>query len=130
MTYLIDTDWLINGLEGRKGYPERLRDLRASGIAVSSVSIAETLTGIIGEKDEIGRKQIFEKLLVNLTELPFDRQVVPAFALIRKRLLKKHAPLENFDIAIAATAISFNLTLLTDNKNHFERIEGLKVYRG
>ena len=32
------------------------------------------------------------------------------------------------DILIGATAISNNLTLLTNNTRHFERMQGLKLF--
>ncbi len=129
MTYLLDTDWFINGLEGTGNYPERLRTLRPEGIAVSSVSIAEVLTGIVDESDEEERRSVLSEFLAPLTEIPFDHMVIDRFARIRKDLLRKHTPLENFDIAIAATALEYDLTLLTDNTEHFKRVKGLKLLK-
>ena len=34
----------------------------------------------------------------------------------------------DFDLLIGATAIEHDLTLVTRNLSHFERIEGLKIY--
>lgn len=126
--YLLDSDWFINCLEDNGDYGKMLRRMRCEGIAVSNFTLAEVLTGIVGEENEEKRRKVFVKFLEPLTILSFDYPVVEKFAQIHKRLLKKHTPLENFDIAIAATAIAHDLTLLTDNRSHFERIEGLKIY--
>jgi tRNA(fMet)-specific endonuclease VapC len=31
------------------------------------------------------------------------------------------------DLMIAATALQYDLTLLTNNRRHFERVEGLRI---
>ena len=33
----------------------------------------------------------------------------------------------DMDLLIAATALQYNLVLLTNNRRHFERIEGLRI---
>ena len=50
------------------------------------------------------------------------------FAAIKVYLEKKGKRLEDFDLLIAVTALVNNLTLVTYNKRHFERIEGLIIY--
>ena len=36
-------------------------------------------------------------------------------------------PIADFDLLIGATAIRHNLTILSNNRRHFERLEGLSV---
>jgi predicted nucleic acid-binding protein len=36
--------------------------------------------------------------------------------------------IEDFDLVIAATALHYDLTLLTFNRRHFERIPDLRLY--
>jgi len=33
----------------------------------------------------------------------------------------------DMDLMIAATALQYDLTLLTNNRRHFERVEGLRI---
>lgn len=129
MKYLVDSNWVIFVLKNKGGYGNKIKSLYAYGLAISSISVAEVLTGIVGRANEERERAVFGEFLALTQEIPFDSKVSETFAKVRSKLLKKHFPLENFDIAIAATAISYDLTLLTDNKNHFERIEGLKVYK-
>lgn len=35
--------------------------------------------------------------------------------------------IDDFDLMIASTATHYNLTILTDNRKHFERVEGLEI---
>lgn len=35
--------------------------------------------------------------------------------------------LDDFDLILAATALSHNLILITNNERHFKRIDGLKI---
>ena len=35
--------------------------------------------------------------------------------------------LDDFELAIAATALSYNLILVTNNTDHFSRIDGLRL---
>ena len=48
------------------------------------------------------------------------------FAKIRASLRNKGELIDNFDILIAATAIEYNLILVTSDKD-FKRIEGLNL---
>ena len=127
MKYLIDTDWTINYLKDKAPYADKLEELRSEGLAISSASVAEVLTGIVGEKDEMHRKLALDSFLQPITEIPFDQKLTERFARIRKELLRKHTPLENFDLVIAATALEYDLILLTDNTEHFKRVKGLKI---
>ena len=49
------------------------------------------------------------------------------YARLRVRLEQQGTPLDDFDLLIAATALQEDLTLVTANKRHFERIEGLRL---
>lgn len=128
MKYLIDTDWTINVLKNKKGIGDLVRELAKEGMGISSASVAEVLTGIVKEDHEVVDRVIFNKFLSLVEEIPFDQKLTERFALIRKDLLRKHTPLENFDIVIAATALEYNLVLLTNNTEHFKRVKGLKIY--
>lgn len=129
MKYLLDSDWTINFLNRRQRYRDLLEPLRREGIAISSLSVGEVLTGIIGQDYESEKLLGLKEFLKPLIEIPFDTKMSLPFAKIRRNLLDRHSPLENFDTAIAATALEYNLTLLTDNMEHFRRVPGLKVFK-
>jgi len=49
------------------------------------------------------------------------------FGRLKADLEGKGSPLDDFDLIIATSALSHNLTLVTNNEKHFKRIEGLKL---
>lgn len=53
--------------------------------------------------------------------------VAEIFGRLKAQLEINGTRLDDFDLTIAACALTHNLTLVTDNMLHFQRIEGLKV---
>ncbi|MCF8079436.1 MAG: hypothetical protein K9K88_09175 [Desulfobacterales bacterium] len=47
--------------------------------------------------------------------------------MIKSDLEVQGTPLDDFDLAIAASALAYNLTLVSNNEKHFQRVEGLKL---
>ena len=68
------------------------------------------------------------KLIENAFEIiPTGTEVVEIFGMLKADLERSGNPLDDFDLIIAACAMAHNLTLVTDNYRHFERIDGLKL---
>jgi tRNA(fMet)-specific endonuclease VapC len=49
------------------------------------------------------------------------------YASEKARLQKSGNVIDDFDLLIGATAVSFDLIMVTNNTNHFNRIEKLKL---
>ena len=49
------------------------------------------------------------------------------FAMLKADLEKAGTPLDDFDLILAACALSHDLVLVTNNVRHFKRIQGLKL---
>ena len=47
--------------------------------------------------------------------------------MLKASLKKSGAPLDDFDLVIAACAMIHNLTLVTNNTKHFSSIDGLEL---
>jgi predicted nucleic acid-binding protein len=53
---------------------------------------------------------------------------LPRYLAKQRAILRKDSRLiDNFDLLIAATCLHYNLTLMTNNISHFDRIEKLKI---
>ncbi|OGM25016.1 hypothetical protein A3D00_04170 [Candidatus Woesebacteria bacterium RIFCSPHIGHO2_02_FULL_38_9] len=126
MKYLIDTDYAISFLKGKKEAVEILTKYQ-NNLAMSVISLAEILDGIYNQPEEKKRLIDLKDFLTGIDILKVDERVATAFAKIRSKLRAKRALLESLDIIIAATAMDQRLVLITGNKKHFERIEGLKI---
>jgi tRNA(fMet)-specific endonuclease VapC len=55
-----------------------------------------------------------------------DEDICSVFAKERGRLRREGSLIGDFDLLIASTCLSHDLTLLTNNVRHFERVNGLR----
>ncbi len=127
MKFLIDTDWVINHLRGKDETRLKLKEFRSFGLGISVISVAELYEGVYQSKNPNQAKAELEALLSLFSSLGIDRDICRIFGQERARLRKQGKLIDNFDLMIASTAIYHNLILLTNNRKHFEEIEGLKI---
>jgi predicted nucleic acid-binding protein len=62
-----------------------------------------------------------------LEVIPLGIESAEVFAMLKADLEKGGAPLDDFDLVLAACALSHGLTLVANNVKHFKRIDGLKL---
>ena len=128
MLYLIDTDWVIHWLHGVQRVIDQVEQLRPAGIAISVISIAELYDGVFGGTDPARKEQeLLDFLARGITSLEVDAATATLFARERSRLRRAGTPISDLDLLIGATALRYNLTLLSNNRRHFQRINGLNL---
>lgn len=59
--------------------------------------------------------------------LPFDRDAAAVYGEVRAQLEREGRRIDEPDLRIAAIALSRDLTVVTGNVRHFERVPGLRV---
>lgn len=127
MNYLLDTDWAIHWLKGRKVVIEKVKELEEEGLAISMISVAEIYEGIFGSKNPKKHEEDFKEFLIDVTVVEITEEICKKFGEIRNILRKRGELISDFDLLIASSALINNLTLLTDNVKHYERIKGLEI---
>jgi tRNA(fMet)-specific endonuclease VapC len=127
MRYLIDTDWAIYYLNARPDIVQRLHVLQDDGLALSLISLAELYEGVFYSRDPEGDERDLQDFLRGVTVLGIDDSTCRIFGRERGRLRAAGTLIGDFDLLIGATALHHNLTLLTNNRRHFERIDGLRI---
>ena len=125
--YLVDTDWVIDHLNAIEGVVNRLKELRPQGLALSIISLAELLEGVQYSRDPDQSQQALDAFLEDVSVLGIDEEVCKIFGRERCRLRKEGKLIGDFDLLIAATGLHYGLTVLTNNRQHFERLEGLRI---
>ena len=75
------------------------------------------------EREEL----VLSEFLSHLEVVRLDEDVCRIFAMERRRLRAAGTPIGDMDLFIGATAIRHWLTLLTNNRRHFERLQGLSI---
>ena len=127
MQFLVDTDWVIDYLNGIQSVTQRFDELRPEGIGLSIVSLAELYEGVLGATDPQADESALLDLLADIDVLTVDLTVCRIFAEERRRLRATGRLISDLDLLIGATAIQHGLTLLTNNRRHFARLQGLQI---
>jgi predicted nucleic acid-binding protein len=125
--YLVDTDWVIHYLNGHPGIVRRLDALKERGLALSVASLAEIYEGIFYSTDPEGNEADLDDFLRGVVVIGIDEGTCKVFGRERGRLRASRRTIGDLDLLIGCTALHHNLTLLTNNRRHFELIEALVV---
>jgi tRNA(fMet)-specific endonuclease VapC len=128
MRYLLDTDWVIDHLRGVERVSKRLEELAPQGLALSIVSLAELYEGVYYSRNPPRSEEVLKRFLnPELTVLGVDEEICQIFGKERGRLRQEGRSIGDLDLFIAATCRRHNLTLLTNNRRHFELVDGLTL---
>lgn len=128
--YLFDTDTITNILKKRpsQNLVRKLENLDKSCQFISAITIAEIMYGAYKSSDPVYHIEKLEKVLLpTVNVVGFEERAAYVCGKIRAELEKKGQPLSFADLQIASVAIANNLTLITGNTKHFERISELKI---
>ncbi|MGA2936123.1 MAG: type II toxin-antitoxin system VapC family toxin [Syntrophobacteraceae bacterium] len=128
VSYLVDTDWIIDHLANVAVITQKLRELQPRGIALSVISLAELYEGVYYSRDPQQNQSSLHTFLRKFPVLGVDREICQFFGRERGKLRKAGRMIGDFDLLIASTCLCHDLTLLTNNVGHFERIEGLRLF--
>ncbi len=127
LKYLIDTDWVVYYFKGRQAIVKRLDALEDESLAISVVTLAELYDGLYGSRNPRKREQDLKGFLQWVTVLGLDEETCRLFGQERSRLRQAGSLPGDMDLLIGATALRHDLTMLTNNSNHFARIAGLRI---
>ena len=125
--YLIDTDWTIDYISGVERIIARVDEFRPAGIAISILSVAELYEGAFYSKDPSASEQALQRFIDSIEVLELDDATCRIFAQERGRLRAAGTIIGDFDILIGATAIRHGLIVLTNNRRHFSRLQGIEI---
>jgi len=127
--YLLDTNILSYFLrDSHPGLYARMAEvLDRKEAVVSAISRAEARFGQSRMTLEDKRRRRIDLLLEQLPTLPWTQAAADVYGPLKKQLQSMGRPIGEMDTQIAAHALAEDLTLVTHNIRHFERIPGLKL---
>ncbi len=125
ITHLVDSDRLVDYLNDKLGAKEALdRLIEDAALSTSIIVIAEVREGVLPPAPaELVRR--FEDLRASVLVHTIDDEVVDHFIRLRSELRRAGKPIGDHDLWIAATALRYDLTLVSRD-THFDRIPQLK----
>jgi predicted nucleic acid-binding protein len=128
MSYLRDADWIIEAARGRPSAAQALRRIAPGRISVSWLTVAEVYEGAYNSVNPDARIVLFRNFLSPFRFIGINDGIASQFAELRALLRRRGEMIAEFDVMVAATALHYDLTVLTFNVRHFRRIPDLKLY--
>ena len=125
--YLLDTDTLIYSLKGDPTVKKNLLEHVHDPMKMSVITLMELYYGAHKSQKITSNLAKIKTLEISFEIIPIGEETVEIFGMTKAQLEKTGAPLDDFDLIIASSALSNNLVLVTNNVKHFQRIEGLKL---
>ncbi len=134
MIYLLDTSFIINFFKRAGRWADILGELvkgKDGQLAASVITYAELCYGItrsvFPQKERERVEGFLQDFLVEI--IPVTAETAREYAGLKRNIEETGVPLDDFDLLIGATAKIKDAILVTDNKKHFERVEGLKIFK-
>jgi predicted nucleic acid-binding protein len=125
--YLLDTDTVIYALKGHPNVVSNLKLHLQDPLLLSSITLMELFYGAYKSQKVTVNLAKIKTLEKELHTLPVTREIAEVFGMLKADIERKGTPLDDFDLALAASAMARNLVLVTNNIKHFKRIEGLRL---
>jgi predicted nucleic acid-binding protein len=125
--YLLDTDTVIYILKGHPAAVANLKSHLHDPIKISIVTYMELQYGAYKSQRVAANLAKIKVLGQSVEVAPITTAAAEIFGMLKAELDREGVRLDDFDLAVAACALAHNLTLVTNNTKHFERIEGLKL---
>jgi len=117
---LVDADVLIEGLRGDASVLERIEAASGAGARCLSVlTVAELRAGGSGDDPAV------DEMVADFRVLPLDLTTAESGGRLRRAYAASHGT-DLVDAILAAVALAYDLTLVTNNRRHFP-MPGLKL---
>lgn len=123
---MLDTDTVSFALRGEGGVASRLLQERPSAVCISSISLAELAFGA-ARRRSAKLQGMIERFVGSVQVLAFDAAAAARFGELAASLAEAGTPIGEFDTLLAAHALTCDLTLVTHNRKHFDRVPGLRT---
>ena len=129
MRYVLDTTAFSAVMRRDGGLLRLLKSYRPADIVTVPPVVAEIQFGIrrlnSSSKKWLLLKSERDRLLTVIDVLPWQLESSENYGEIKAYLERRGKPIDDFDIAIAAIAMSHKCGVITANIKHFERIKNL-----
>ncbi|HYL77728.1 MAG TPA: type II toxin-antitoxin system VapC family toxin [Bryobacteraceae bacterium] len=115
-TILLDTSVIFDHLNGRFDRTKYLDELSKQGhmLACCPINFTEVYSGL-----RPGEESKTKEFMYSLEFYAVTQEIATDAGLLRRDWRRKGQTLSYTDVTIAAVALSYGLSLLTDNRKHF-----------
>ena len=128
MKFLLDTNACIGHLTGRAPQiTARLKTLPPSDVVLCSVVKAELWYGAHKSLKKEQNLATLDVFFAPFASASFDDAAAQVYGRLRAELETRGTLIGPNDLLIAATALAYDLTLVTRNEKEFGRVTGLRI---
>jgi tRNA(fMet)-specific endonuclease VapC len=129
MPYLIDSHVVIDHLADVPDASTLLSRLAADGVAISIITYMEAFQGVTRSLHPKEAHAKFHAFAKSIPILPLSIAVAERCAQLRETLRTQNKRVNSraLDLIIAATALEYDLTLVTENTGDFKDIPDLSL---
>jgi len=125
--FLLDTDTVIYALKGEATVAASLHLHLHDPMYLSTITMMELYYGAYKSQNIDANLAKLKTIESAFPLLPPGPETLETFGKMKATLEVQGLRLADLDLIIAATALARNLTLVTNNQKHFNRIPGLKL---
>jgi tRNA(fMet)-specific endonuclease VapC len=126
MSFLLDTNICSAHIRKPSGFAHRF--FQYSGrLCISTIVLGELYAWAYRRQSPLPLLNHIEEFIEDFIILPFDETCAYEFGKIRGTCIQKGISFETADLAIAATALIHDLTLVTHNTADFRNIPNLRL---
>lgn len=109
------------------GLIRRLATVPADEQFTTAITAGELLYGAAKRRSPDLTERVRNLISTAVTVLPFDMHAAEIYGPLRSELETKGRRIDEPDLRIASIALAHDLTLVTGNVRHFERVPGLVI---
>ncbi len=125
--FLLDTDTIIYNLKGNEAIKRNLQDHFEDPMKICVITLMELYFGAYKSKKITGNLSKVRTIENAFEIISAGSECAEIFGMLKASLEKSGTLLDDFDLIIASCAMTNNLTLVTNNTKHFNRIDSLKL---
>ena len=112
-------------MKGKFNLDEKF-DQATNNCFISEITLAELKFGVENSERPDKNLQALNKFLTGVKILPIFHSL-DLYAKEKARLRKAGTPIDDFDLLIGVTSVTHNLTMVTNNTDHFKRINRIDL---
>ena len=124
--YLIDTNTCIYYIKGKYELNKKFEKADPDNCFISEITLAELKFGVENSEKKETNQKALDNFLTGVKIVPIFHSL-DLYAKEKERLRKSGTPLDDFDLLIGVTSVTHNLTMVTNNTDHFKRIKGITL---
>ncbi len=113
-------------MKGKFNLNQKFDEVSTDNCFISEITLAELKFGIENSEKPDKNRKALEDFLTEIKVLPIFHSL-DLYAKEKARLRKAGTPIDDFDLLIGVTSVSHSLTMVTNNTDHFKRINGIDL---